>query len=83
MHAHFVNQTFLVCAQGEIDVYLHDGHKESSATLKTGDGIFIDKMIWDSQVYKTGNDILLAFCSLPYTPSDYIGDFEKFLQLTG
>ena len=25
-HAHYVNKTYLVCAQGEIDVFLHNGN---------------------------------------------------------
>jgi UDP-2-acetamido-3-amino-2,3-dideoxy-glucuronate N-acetyltransferase len=80
-HAHYVNKTYLVCAQGEIDVFLHNGNSEFKYSLKVGDGVFVDNLIWDSQVYRTGKDILLSFCSIDYDPDDYIHDFDKFKLL--
>ena len=40
-----------------------------------------DKMVWDSQVFTTGNDILLSICSTAYDREDYIEDFDEFLRI--
>ncbi len=37
-------------------------------------------MIWDSQVFMTGDDVLLSICSTPYDKSDYIEDMSSFLE---
>ena len=39
-------------------------------------------MIWDSQIFLTGNDVLLSICSTEYNKKDYIEDFDLFLDLT-
>lgn len=80
-HAHYVNKCYLFCMQGKIDAFLHDGSEERVYNLEEGDGVFVDNLIWDAQVYKTGKDILIAFCSLEYDPADYIEDFKKFKLL--
>lgn len=82
-HAHFKTQQLLICVQGEILVKLHNGHKLSKYTLFANQSILVDKMIWDSQVFKTGNDVLLSICSTNYEKLDYIEDFNKFLKIVG
>ena len=80
LHAHYETQQLLVCVQGAILVKLHDGFHEQYFTLSQNDSIFVDKMIWDSQVYLTGDDILLSICSTEYDKEDYIEDFKVFLK---
>jgi len=79
-HAHFKTQQILVCVQGQILVKLHDGKKLFKKLLTPNDAIFVDKMIWDSQVFMTGDDVLLSICSTPYDKSDYIEDMSSFLE---
>ena len=38
-------------------------------------------MVWDSQVFLTGDDMLMSICSTPYKKEDYIEDFDLFLSL--
>ena len=46
-----------------------------------GSSVFVDKLVWDSQVYMTGDDILMSICSTPHDDSDYIKDFEEFRKI--
>ena len=78
-HAHFETQQILVCLQGSILVKLHDGTDLKEYRLKPNQAILVEKMIWDSQVFETDNDVLLAICSTNYDKSDYIEDFSDFI----
>ena len=82
MHAHHETQQILTCVQGKILVKLHNGNKLSEVVLEENDSVHIDKMIWDSQVFLTGRDVLLSICSTEYNLDDYIDDFDKFLELS-
>ena len=80
LHAHYETQQVLGCLQGSILVKLHDGFREQYYTLSQNDSVFVDKMVWDSQTYLTGDDILLSICSTKYDKQDYIEDFKMFLK---
>ena len=82
-HAHYTGQQILTCIQGEIIVKLHDGKKLKTVTLKPTQWVLVDRLIWDSQIFVTGNDVLMCICSTPYTKADYIEDFEVFKKLVG
>lgn len=77
-HAHYTTEQFLVCVKGVIEVRLYNGIDIKVSTLLPGDSIFVGRMVWDSQVFLTGDDILLAICSTQYDPNDYIRDIEEF-----
>ncbi len=81
MHAHYDTQQILTCLQGVVLVKLHDGVVERRYRLCPNEWLFVDKMIWDSQVFLTGNDILMSMCSTGYDKSDYIEDFAQFKQI--
>jgi len=81
MHAHYQTQQILTCIKGKILVRLHNGVSMSETVLEENDTVFIDKMTWDSQVFLTGNDVLLSICSTEYNIDDYINDFDFFLKL--
>ena len=81
MHAHYQSQQILTCIQGEILVKLHDGSILQQHILRPNEWIFIDSMIWDSQVFLTGKDILLSLSSTSYNKEDYIEDFNKILSI--
>lgn len=81
-HAHYKTKQLLICIKGSILVRLHNGKKLVEHLLSDGEAVLINEMIWDSQVFKTGDDVLLSICSTNYDKSDYIEDFEEFLKLT-
>ncbi len=82
-HAHYKNQQLLICIQGIIEVKLKDSRQErlvvESHILYPSESIFIDSMVWDSQIYYTGSDILLSLCSCPYDDKDYIHTYTEYI----
>ena len=79
-HAHYTTKQLLVCVKGEIVVALDDGGRLQHVLLNEDDSVFVDNLIWDSQIYQTGNDILMSICSTEHDPKDYITDYDTFLQ---
>jgi len=80
-HAHWETQQLLICIKGSILVKLFDGFNPQTHKLTQGMSIFVDKLTWDSQIYETGDDILLSLCSTFYSKSDYITDLDKFIAI--
>lgn len=80
-HAHFTTKQLITCLRGEIVVGLHDGQTLTQTKLRQNDFIFIDNLIWDYQIYLTGDDILWSLCSTPHDEKDYIKDFNLFLEV--
>lgn len=80
-HAHYETQQVLICLKGKITVKLFDGKSLANFILDEGNSIFVDKLIWDSQVFMTGNDVLLSICSTEYNPLDYINNLEEFVEI--
>lgn len=80
-HAHYETQQIIVCVKGRIIVYLDNGYRVEERVLEEGDFVFVDKMIWDSQKFTTGEDVMLVLCSTHYNVEDYILDRETFYQL--
>ena len=81
-HAHHETQQLLICMNGEIEVVCKDGFRQSRFLLDSPQmGLYIPSMIWDEQVYKNPEAILLSICSTHYNRMDYIHDYEEFQSL--
>lgn len=79
-HAHRNNIQMLICIHGEILITLNDSKSKKEILLKGGQSLMINKMIWATQKYTTGKDILLVLCSEEYNENDYIRQYEQFLK---
>tara|TARA_B100000131_G_C18085721_1_gene600031 strand:- start:499 stop:921 length:423 start_codon:yes stop_codon:yes gene_type:complete len=81
-HAHYETEQLLICMSGEIEVTCKDGVNESKFLLDSPQmGLYIPSMIWDEQIYKCPESILLSICSTHYDRRDYIHDYEEFQSL--
>lgn len=80
-HAHYETQQILICVKGEIAVSIDDGIEEKESIITEGETFFIDKMVWDSQKFLTGEDIMLVICSTNYDIEDYIFDKSEFIDI--
>ena len=80
-HAHYNTQQMLVCLKGIIEVHLFDGIDTYNKVLFPSEYIFVDKLVWDSQTYLTGEELMISVCSTPYNPDDYIHDLEEFKRV--
>ena len=81
-HAHHETQQLLICMNGQIEVTCKDGSREKKFLLDSPQmGLYIPSMIWDEQIYKSPESILLSICSSHYNRMDYIHDYEEFQSL--
>ena len=81
-HAHYETNQILICLQGEVDVTVDDGHMKKVITLnKKNQAVLVPEMIWDEQIYKTDDTILLVLCNTRYDVDDYINDYNEFKKL--
>jgi len=83
-HAHKEQEQFLVCLRGSCSVVLDDGHQRDEIILNQSNvGLFIPPMIWATQYKYSSDAVLLVLASDIYDASDYIRDYDEFLELAG
>jgi len=81
-HAHFDTKQYLICIRGKVLVSIYKpGIGSKQLLLEPNQGCFIDSMIWDSQKFLTGDDVLLVLSSTNYDPNDYIHDMDELDKL--
>ena len=80
-HAHKTLQQVLICIRGSCRVRLDDGRERGEITLDgSGEGLYIPGTIW-REVYDFSRDaVLLVLASELYDASDYIRDYDAFLD---
>jgi dTDP-4-dehydrorhamnose 3,5-epimerase-like enzyme len=83
-HAHHVTKQLLYCIKGEIEVTLENVQTQPvSYVLTQGNFLFVDKLVWDSQKFLTGDDVLMVIASTEYNKDDYILDKKEFKRMRG
>tara|TARA_R100000808_G_scaffold15544_1_gene35829 strand:+ start:3725 stop:4129 length:405 start_codon:yes stop_codon:yes gene_type:complete len=81
-HAHWHTQQLLICVKGKINCTLDYGnYNKKSTMLNPGDSIEVPPLVWDTQDFLTGDDVLLVMCSTEYEKSDYILDYDEFTHI--
>ena len=81
-HAHHKTKQLLICLHGKIDVICKDGKREVRYLLESPQqAILVPEMIWDEQIYRTEDSVMLAISNTHYNPSDYINNFDEFVSL--
>lgn len=81
-HCHHQLREIIVAVAGQIDVELEllSGGMVSFRLNDPTMGLYIPPYSW-SRIRFSHTAVLMAFCSIPYTPSDYIRDHNEFLRL--
>lgn len=78
-HAYRENQEFIVALSGSFDVVLDDGKEEKVFTLnRSYNGLYVPEGMWRQMRNFSTNSLALVLASIPYTPEDYIRDYEEF-----
>ena len=81
-HAHRSCSQFLMAPTGEIVVAVNDGdisveHRLGNSTL----GLLIPPMVWTTQFFTSDHSSLLVLCDQEYDESDYIREWDEYLQV--
>ncbi len=80
-HSHKECHQFLVAASGSFEVQLDDGKVKKTIMLNQPfRGLHIPPGIWASEVNFSSGAICLVLASHKYNESDYIRDYEEFLE---
>lgn len=80
-HGHYKCQQYYICIKGIIEVKIYDVNQKENIILTPGKALFIDKMIWTSEKFITGNEVLLVLCSHEYDANDYFTDINSTKSL--
>ena len=81
-HAYKENQEFIVALSGSFDVILDDGSTKNVYTLnRSYYGLYVPAGLWRVMENFSTNSLALEFGSLHYDESDYIRDYEVFLNM--
>ncbi len=80
-HAHKECHQFLVAVSGAFEVVLDDGKNKRSVHLNNPKtGLHIVPGIWASEVNFSSGSVCLVLASQIYTETDYIRNYNDFLQ---
>lgn len=80
-HAHIQQVELLVALSGSFDVVLDDGNQKQAVTLNKPDkGLIIDKSMWRELDNFSSGAVCLVLASGVYEESDYIRDYNAFLD---
>lgn len=81
-HAFRENQEVVIALSGAFDVVVDDGENKTTFTLnRSYYGLYIPKGLWRTMENFSTNSLALEFGSEHYEMSDYIRDYDEFLNL--
>jgi hypothetical protein len=82
-HSHYKTKQFLVAVNGSCKVTLDNGKEKKTFNLnKQNLGLFQDALVWGTMHDFSEDCVLVVLASEHYDESDYIRDYDKFLELT-
>ncbi|WP_346682228.1 sugar 3,4-ketoisomerase [Megasphaera stantonii] len=80
-HAHKSLQQILICIHGKCKILLDNGQEKKIVPLeKPYEGLFVGNDIWREMYEFSPDAVLLVLASELYDESDYIRDYEEFLE---
>lgn len=83
-HAHKALHQFMIAISGSFEVILDDGeHKKQWLLNRSSCGLYICPMMWRDLDNFSSGAVCLVLASEYYDESDYIRDYEEFIQLSG
>jgi hypothetical protein len=83
-HAHHELQQLVIAASGSFDMLLDDGSQRAVVTLNRAyQGLLIDRTVWREIHNFSSGAFCLVLASMPYAESDYVRDYDEFLELVG
>jgi hypothetical protein len=80
-HAHYELEQYIIAASGSFDVILNDGKNRKTVTLNRPDlALHIVPGLWRELDNFSSGSISLVLASHKYMESDYIRDYNEFLE---
>ncbi len=80
-HAYKINQEFIVALSGSFDVTLDNGSEKKTFSLnRSYYGLYVPEGWWRMMDNFSTNSLAMILASSPYSPEDYIRDYNEFLK---
>lgn len=80
-HAHRKLEQILICIHGTCKVMLDDGKDKKIVLLeKPYEGVYVSNYMWREMYDFSDDAVLMVLASEIYDESDYIRDYEEFLD---
>ena len=80
-HAHKSLEQILVCIHGSCKILLDDGHEKKVVALeKPYEGLYVSHAVWREMFDFSPDAVLMVLASELYDESDYIRNYDKFLE---
>lgn len=80
-HSHRKLEQVLLCVNGSVKIRVKTPYNEEIVTLSDpSNGLYIGHMIWREMFDFSPGAVLLVLASEHYTESDYIRDYQQYLQ---
>lgn len=81
-HAYKENQEFIIALSGSFDVILDNGKVRKTYSLnRSYYGLYVPNGIWREMGNFSTNSLALVLSSTNYDESDYVYDYQYFLEL--
>ena len=80
-HAHLSLKQICIAVKGNCTFILDDGKKREEIKLDNpNEGLFVEELIWREMKDFSSDCVLVVLASEHYDESDYIRDYDKFLE---
>ena len=81
-HAYHSTKQVLICISGSLKVRCFDGIDENIYELKSPyEALYVSPKVWRTTFEHSSDAVLLVLSSLEYNESDYIRDYNEFLEV--
>ena len=81
-HAHRELQQLIMSVMGAFDVILDDGADKKTVRLERAYyGLYVPRQIWRELINFSSGAICLVLASIPYNETEYIRNYDEFLEL--
>lgn len=81
-HAYKMTDEFIIAISGSFDVTVDDGKEKRTFTLnRSYYGLYIPKGLWRTMENFSTNSLALEFASTHYDRSDYIEDYNEYINM--
>ena len=81
-HAYKENEELIVALSGSFDVIVNDGKEKKTFSLnRSYYGLYVPRGTWREMQNFSTNSLALILSSTKYDESDYIRDYDEFMQI--
>lgn len=80
-HGHKALQQYLIAVSGSCRVLMDDGAQKETVVLNDpAEGLYVGPLVWHEMYDFSEDAVLLVLASGYYDESDYLRDYEAFIQ---